>query len=278
MARGGGIRGGFRVKFWAILLPALLWSAVLDADEIQTKDGKKIEFKTLVDEGDFWDLTTSQGTKVTVKKADFDRFIPSGLKEVPLTGAQFTFDKKRKLETIDLMAKVDPKKDGITGTWKAAPGGIVGTGGYNLIAKLTSSYTPPEEFDLTIEATRKEGVEDLMVGLIGGGKQFTFFFDTASSSFSGPGKVDGADPQGSGISVPGRFFTNGKARAFTIMVRREVLIVQSEGKDFFVWKADWNRVSLHPALALTSKNTLFIGIGQAGYQITRWAVTAPKEK
>src|SRR5882672_11299097 len=122
------------------------------ADEIQTKDGKKFEFKLLADEGDFWELTTPQGTKVTVKKADFDKLIPSGVKEVPLTGAQFTFDKKRKLSTMDLLSRVDSKRDGITGTWKQAGGAIIGAGGMNLVAKLTSAYTPPEEYDLTIEA------------------------------------------------------------------------------------------------------------------------------
>src|SRR5437016_7617002 len=116
------------MRFWPLLLLAPLWPSAIHADEIQTKDGKKIEFKLLADEGDFWELTTPQGTKVTVKKADFDKFIPSGVKDVPLTGASFTFDKKRKLETVDLLAKVDPKKDGITGTWKAVGGGLNGVG------------------------------------------------------------------------------------------------------------------------------------------------------
>jgi len=61
------------MKYWPILLPALFWPAAIDADEIQTKDGKKIEFKSLIDEGDTLELTTPQGTKVSVKKADFDK-------------------------------------------------------------------------------------------------------------------------------------------------------------------------------------------------------------
>src|SRR2546427_2270047 len=90
------------------------------ADEIQTKDGKKIEFKALTDEGDYWELTTPQGTKVTVKKADFDKLIPSGVKEAPLTGASFTFDKKRKLTMSDILSKIDLKKDELVPTWKMA--------------------------------------------------------------------------------------------------------------------------------------------------------------
>src|SRR5205809_7329509 len=101
-----------------LLVLVLMTPGRLLADEIQTKDGKKVEFKVLTDEGDSWELTTPQGTKVTIKKSDFDRFIPGGVKETPLTGASFTFDKKRKLDKVDLLAKFDAKKDGLTGTWK----------------------------------------------------------------------------------------------------------------------------------------------------------------
>jgi hypothetical protein len=102
----------YLLAFLLLVMPAM-------ADEIQTKDGKKYEFTLLADQGDSWELTTPHGVKVTVKKADFDKLIPSGTKEVPLTGASFTFDKKRKLETVDLLTKLgDPKKDAISGTWK----------------------------------------------------------------------------------------------------------------------------------------------------------------
>src|SRR5207249_683193 len=107
--------------------------------------------------------------------------------------------KKRKLSTMDLLSRVDPKKDGITGTWKQAGPAVIGAGGMNLVAKLASSYTPPEEYDLTIEATRKDGAEDLSVGLIGGGKQFAFVFDTGASSYSGPDSVNNAGLPSNGL-------------------------------------------------------------------------------
>src|SRR5436190_14985623 len=157
------------------------------ADEIQTKDGKKIEFKNLSDEGDFWELTTPQGTKVTVKKADFERFSPGGMKEVPLTGASFTFDKKRKLEVLDLFTKIDPKKDALGGTWKLAGGTLVGP---VQLGKIQTSYTPPEEYDLTIVAERKDRNPGLAVGLIGGGRQFSWHFDWGPTAMSGFSRIN----------------------------------------------------------------------------------------
>ncbi len=250
------------------------------ADEIQTKDGKKIEFKTLSDEGDYWDLTTPQGTKVTVKKADFDKFIPSGVKDVPLTGAAFTFDKKRKLENVDLFTRIDLKKDIVVPTWKFAGGALIGTGTRDAAAKIEASYTPPEEYDLTLVLERKETGNEVpyfVVGLVGGGKQFTFILERNLGQ-SGLWLFKGQNAIDSGLGVPGQVFPKGKARTFVFMVRKEAFIVQLDGKDWFTWKADWSQVSFEGQFAVPSKSSVFFAVGIATYNVTRAVVTAPKEK
>lgn len=102
--------------------------------------------------------------QVTVKKADFDHFIPGGVKELPLTGASFTFDKKRKLETIDLLARFDPRKDELVTSWKMSGAPLVGTGAVNHIATMQMTYTPPEEYDLTMALEHKDGDRGILVG------------------------------------------------------------------------------------------------------------------
>ena len=47
-------------------------------------------------------------------------------------------------------------------------------------------------------------------------------------------------------------------------------------KDFFTWKADWSKISLHPAYAVQNKDTLFLAVGQSTYQITKLVITSPK--
>jgi hypothetical protein len=264
-----------RCAFVILLLLAPSW-----ADEIQTKDGKKVEFKALVDEGDSWELTTPQGTKVTVKKADFEKFIPSGVKDVPLTGASFTFDKKRKLETVDLFAKIDLKNNVVVPTWKLAGGALIGTGTRDAAAKLEASYTPPEEYDLTLVLERKETgaeVPYFVVGLVGGGKQFSFVLDRNLGE-SGLYLFKGQNAVDSGLSVPGQIFTKGKARTFVFMVRREAFIVQLDGKDWFTWKPDWSQVSFEGKFAVPSKSSIFFAVGIASYNVTKAVVTAPKDK
>jgi hypothetical protein len=50
------------------VLATLILAGTVSADELVLKDGKKIEWKTITDEGDTYEVTTPQGTKITVKK------------------------------------------------------------------------------------------------------------------------------------------------------------------------------------------------------------------
>jgi hypothetical protein len=265
------------VKWIALFILCL--SAPSMADELQTKDGKKVEFKLLSDEGDFWELTTPQGTKVTVKKADFDKLIPSGLKEAPLTGASFAFDKKRKLGSLDLLSRIDVKRDTVTPDWKLAGGALTGsqTGSPT---KLQTTFTPPEEYDLTLVVEQKDvATGGLFIGLIGGGKQFLFGL---GDSFSGIDNLNGQTMADSGIGIAGRIFASKAPRTINFMVRKDVLIVQADGKDHFAWKADWNKVSVRASLAVQSQNTLFFTISRSEsasltYRISRMTITFPKD-
>lgn len=259
------------------LLAFFVLTAPSAADEIQTKDGKRIEFKSITDAGDVLEVTTPAGTKVTVKKADFERLVLSGVKEEPLTGATFTFDKKRKLEMVDLLSKIDIKRDTVTTEWKLAGGALTGRQTVDGTTKLQTTYTPPEEYDLTMVVEHKEGNGALHVGLIGGGRQFTFGLGTTASGLD---LFEGRVLHDTGIAIPGRFFTKG-ARTIVFMVRKEALIVQADGKDYFTWKADWDKLSLRNGHAVPSKNVLFLSVyrsdySQLTYAVSRMTVTAPK--
>ena len=135
-------------------------------------------------------------------------------------------------------------------------------------------YTPPEEYDLTIVAERKETAGEapgIVFGLIGGGRQFGFFFDRANG-INGP-----FDVAGETLEYPGKVFEKGKPRTLTFMIRKDVLIVMLDGKDYMGWKADWSKVSMNAFFGVQSKNTLFFTIESATFAISKAVVTAPKE-
>jgi hypothetical protein len=261
------------------MLVLVLLAAIARADEIQTKDGKKIEFKALVDMGDSFEITTPTGAKVTVKKEDFDKLVLAGAKEAPLTGASFTFDKKLKLNSVNLLGVVNPKKDSVGGEWSVSGAGLAGTSAQSGHVKCQVDYPLPEEYDLAMTVERKDGKDDIFVGLVGGGRQFTVSFDSWGADWAGLALIDGNGPNASGLGIQQKVFSPGKERQLKFMVRKEGIVVQVDGKDFMAWKADWSKISVHPSLAVPKKNVVFVGIaGGGGLKIKAMTVSSPKEK
>lgn len=255
-----------------ILLAAIVAAPHAWADEIQLKDGKKIEWAALRDQGDSYEIETPQGNKVTVKKADVDKIVPTAPGSA-LTGAQFSFDAKKKLTTVDLLGRVDPKKDGLSGTWSAKGPALVGVSPSHLNpmgadhGKLQISYTPPEEYDLTCTFERKDGSEDIGFGLIGGGKQVVFAFD-AWANWSGLFDVGGQGCDKSGLGVQGKSIENNKPRTVVFMVRKDALVVKLDQKDHWIWKAEWDKCSVNPYHSIVAKNFLWITTYKSTYSIS----------
>jgi hypothetical protein len=184
----------------------------------------------------------------------------------------------KKSTLVDLLTKIDLPKDAIAGNWKFVGGALVGvTEGAH--ARLQINYTPPEEYDLTVVAERRDGSEDLEIGLIGGGRQFVVAFDVAKSTWSGPAWIDGKTVNENGIGVQGKFFDQKKPRTIVCMVRKDSLTIRADGKDFITWKADWSRVSIRPEVSVPSKSALSLIICTTStYAISKMVLTPPKVK
>lgn len=260
-----------------MILAILAFGPAAAADELQLKDGKKVEWAALRDQGDTYEVETPQGNKVTVKKSDVEKFVPT-TPGTALTGASFSFDAKKKLTTVDLLARVDPKKDGLSGQWSVKGGAVVGVSPSHLLpmgadhGKLQISYTPPEEYDLTCTFERKDGSEDLGFGLIGGGKQVVFALD-AWASWSGLFDVDGKGCDKSGLGVQGKAIENNKPRTIVFMVRKDALVVRLDGKDHWVWKAEWDKCSVNPYHSIVAKNFLWLTTYKSTYAISALKVS-----
>jgi hypothetical protein len=263
-----------RLAAFFILVSPLL------ADELKLKTGKTIEWTDLHDGGDVYEVTTPQGTKVTVKKDEVDSLVPRKAPEI-LTGAAITFDKKKKLETVDVLATVDIKKDIVSGPWKMNGRALSGgPGSAESVSKFQfSGFTSiPEEYDLTVVVEKKETTNGIFFGLIGGGHQFLVGFDYQKCSMSGiVTKMESNIKEGR--AVPGRFFSAKSPRTLKFMVRKEALVVQVDGKDFIAWKADWSLVDVGDMWAVPSRNSFLLAIhDSSNYIISSMVLTAPKEK
>jgi hypothetical protein len=250
---------------------ALLMCLSASADVIVLKDGKTVEWRSLTAVNDGYEVVTPKGEKLSIKKADIDRIVIEEEKGVALTGATFTFEKK-KSTTIDLLPKVILKGEETIGNWKFTGGQLTAGASGAERPRTPLDFVPPEEYDLTLTLEAKDQVSQLAVGLVGGGNQVAYHFDAFGGTQSCLALIGGAN----GEVVPGRVFQPGKPKTVKFMVRKEALIVQVEGKDFWSWKADWKRVSLHPSVAIRPKDKLFLVICDGTWKISAMTLTQPK--
>lgn len=255
------------MKTFALLLCLLVPSTLL-GDELLLKDGRKIPWKTLSDEGDEYLVDG----KTRIRKADVDRFSIAEASAI-LTGAAVSFDKKRKLETVNLLQKVDLARDQLSGTWKDASG-IAGSAAGEEHARLQVPYVLPEEYDLTIVVERKEGTEDFGVGLVGGGRPFMFHFDVGAGSWSGI-ITPGADGSLSKVTErKGKFFGKGP-KTLTFMVRKDAFFLLVDGKEFAKLKPDWTKLSILPTHAPTRADSVSFSIYKGSFVVSRLALAFP---
>lgn len=260
-----------------ILVALLAISAVCSADEMLLRDGKRLIWKSVADDGENYAVQTKDGRTISVRKSDVERLsVPSDdsatPQAAPLTGASFSFNTKQ-TSTVDLLLKADVRKD--DPGWKLAGRTLVGTASWPSRSTLTFDYAPiPEEYDFTLTVERADGGnKDFDIGIVApGGGLCAFHFDCYDGTASCLALVGG----GEGEHVQGQVFRNGKPRIVRLMVRREALIVQVDGKDFSKNKVDWRQVSLHPAVKVSERGRLFVAAAGGSWRVSSVSLTSVK--
>lgn len=250
------------------LLALLGICSSLLADELTMKDGKQIQFRVIKDSGDSIEVQTVDNQNIKIKKDDVKevKFItPKG----PLTGATFVGDDTKAADRpVNLLAAVDPKKNGITGEWRSSSSAVVGSG----IGLLEIPYIPAtSSYDVEILLERKDGDDEIIIGLVSAGKPFSVTFDWGKGDATGltciaGGRVYENDSKVSGKQLPAR-------RAFTIKcaVREGRVVIMVDGKTIIDWKGDMKQLS-HPGR--TKEQNLFFGIRNTTVALSRYVFTA----
>jgi hypothetical protein len=261
------------MKTFAWLLGILLLGLPAAADEILLKDGKKIAWTSIRDMGDTYEVETPGG-KISVRKAEVDRITTAILPETPpLTGASFTFEKKKKLVPTNLLAGLDLKKSSFQGQWTLKGNELQGSAGVDANSRLFFTTPVPDEYDLHLEIARKSGDGDFEIGLVAAGRQGMVILDTLTATISGF-CFDGKAPS---PGVPGRFFTNNTPRAIVCMVRKNGIVIQVDGKDYMTCpEADLPKFSISPAHAVPRQDVIFFCCWKSNYAITKAVLMTPK--
>ena len=170
---------------------------------------------------------------------------------------------------MDLLKRIDVKRDVLKGDWQSDAGGLVAKSHPGGDAELQIPYTPPAEYDWTFEA-RREGANGhgLIVGFVTGGSQSTVVLDGFGQTASGLETLDGKKGKENETTHKGQVFPVGKTVTFTLRVRKNGVAATADGQGLFDWKGDSARLGVHPQWVVPNKQQLFLG-SQSNFRIGR---------
>lgn len=189
--------------------------------------------------------------------------------------------------TIDLLARVDPKRDAVSGRWNLVEGKLTGGGGTPVMPiqeRLQVPFAPPAEYDLTLRVERTAiapGGQPLdirgFVVTFAGPSQFQLILDCDDQ----PGKVvnglqtiDGKLFSGNETTFEADVFPAKGPVRIDCEVRRDRVTVRIDGKERIQWTGDPTRLGLHePFWTVPDKTRLALGVQNAEYRIHEWTVT-----
>jgi len=248
----------------------LLCPALCFGDDLILKDGRRIAWKSVTDEGDTYSVEMKDGKKLTLKKSEVERLaVGSEEPARPLTGATFTMDPKRAV-TVDLLPKA--KTESTSGAWKTVGRVLTNTGENSARVTVSFDFDMPEEYDLILQVERGGGTGGFDVGIVSGDSTGAFHFDAFSAASSFFGMMSGQF----GPKQDGQVFRTGKSRTVKVSVRKDAVLVQLDGKDYWKSRVDWKAVTLLGDIPTPERRKLFLVAAGGSWKVLALSLVSVK--
>lgn len=175
---------------------------------------------------------------------------------------------------VDLLALIEPAKDTVDGEW-TFDGRTLVCARKRPWARIQIPYAPPDEYDLTVVAERKDGLEAINIGLVRGGAQFHAVVDgfAFKGLQSGLSTIDGRFADNNETTVKGQLLANDAAGTVVCEVRKGGVRMRVDGKLVFDWKGDFKRLGNHPALKVPDSGALYLNAFNCIYRFPKMTLT-----
>jgi hypothetical protein len=143
-------------------------------------------------------------------------------------------------KTIDLLKRIDLKRDSLAGEWRMEGKELVAPGAP--FGNLQAPVTAPDEYTLTLVANCGETARDVMVGLPIDGRHVLLCLDGWTGSLSGLHLIDDKDGDDNETTFHNKVLHEGPNEVVCV-VRKSSIHVDCNGKSIIQWQGDASRLS-----------------------------------
>lgn len=174
----------------------------------------------------------------------------------------------RALRGINLLRVLRLPEDSVRGA-SVMEGGVLDLRPSSLVKIL---YQPPEEYELRIDAERKDLQGKLVVGLVSGEHQFDVVIDNFNENEhrSGMHNLDGKHVVDRENDIlKGGVLVNDKVHVIVCSVRKGRVAVRVDAKEIFRWEGDFSRLNIDRRCNVFNARAMFVGNAISRYRITR---------
>lgn len=158
---------------------------------------------------------------------------------------------------VDLLEHVRTSRDAVHGAWGFQADSLVSPSVQ--WGRLALPVVPPEEYDLRITATRRQGTDSLNVGFVYRGRQGMIMVDGNGGETSWIDLVTPYDLPSNETSVVGKFLKWNRPAKLVVSVRKDGVALSVDGSKIIDWKGDPAELKLIPGYRVPERRGLFIG-------------------
>ena len=177
------------------------------------------------------------------------------------------------ITTVDLLALVDPRRDGVAGEWTAheVDGRRELLAPKALGARIELPYAPPEAYRLTLIVEPLDEPNGLTIGLRSGEHRFLALlgFGAAGGRVSALENIDGRNVGDNPTRIDGDVFRKNLPAEIVASVEPAGVTVTVDGRPWIDWEGKPERLSLSDYWQTPRQEALFLGAYDCRYRILR---------
>ena len=170
-------------------------------------------------------------------------------------------------EPVDLLALIDPEKHKVAGNWSSDGIALVNHGGP--YGRLQIPFSPPEEYQLNITATRISGKAGLHVGLVKGERQFTAVFDSSGRNSFLHVFDRLQDFKKNSTMFDGPLFHKDVPAEIVCKVRNAGVAITVDGRTVIDWEGGFSRLTPYGGTAQVPNRSQLVLGGDNPFRFTK---------